>query len=73
MLLDPVKQKSLLDPKQVTEICPHLFSTQFNQRYQDNTVSFTIIMLILIAGISIEPYLTNKGEHTMLYKINKIH
>ena len=38
-----------------------------------NTVFLIIItiVIIIIAIISIVPYLTNKGEHTALYKINK--
>ena len=29
-----------------------------------------LIIIIIIAVISMAPYLTNKGEHTTLYKIN---
>ena len=32
---------------------------------------FFFLIIIIIAVISIAPYLTDKGEHTMLYKINK--
>ncbi|MCB4755380.1 MAG: hypothetical protein LGB52_07345, partial [Sulfurovum sp.] len=34
------------------------------------TVTY-ILIIIIIAVISVGPYLTDKGEHTALYKLNK--
>ena len=34
------------------------------------TTSWMIIRILIIVVISVAPYLTNKGEHTVLYKIN---
>ena len=36
------------------------------------SVEIMIMIIIMIAVISIDPYLTDKGEHTALYKIKYI-
>ena len=34
---------------------------------------FSLIIITIIAVISVAQYVTDKGEHTVLYKINKMY
>ena len=40
-------------------------------RIKTNHSKIIVIIIIITAAVSIAPYLTDNGEHTALYKINK--